>query len=119
MKINMINKLILCILALALGTVPAVEASAAETQTAAYSSDKPNWKGYKYFKTVTAYTFEYGTDKLYQSIMIDIYRNVKTGAYVVYCGDPTFGPIVYKSDRRGYAYMCKISGFDYYFNIQR
>ena len=112
-------KLILCILALAFGPVCAVEASASETQVTAYSSDGPDWKRYRYFRTVRAYTFEYGTDKVYQSIKIDIYKNVETGDYVVYYGDPMYGPFVYKSDRRGYAYKCKISGFEYYFNIPR
>lgn len=112
-------KLILCILAFALGPVCAVEVSATETQTAAYSSDGPNWEGYRYFRTVKAYRFEYGTDKIDHSIKIDIYKNVKSGEYVVYYGDLYFAPKVYESDRRGYAYRCKISGFDYYFNIPR
>ena len=115
----MSNKLILCILALAIGPMCAVEASAAETQVAACSSDGPDWKGYRYFRTVRAYAFEYGTDKVYQSVKIDIYKNVETGDYMVYYGDPFFGAIVSKSERRGYAYRCKISGFDYYFNIPR
>ncbi len=115
----MSNKLILCILALAIGPMCAVETSAAEAQVAAYSSDGPDWEGYRYFKTVRAYRFEYGTDKVSDSIKIDIYKNVETGDYVVYYGDPMFGPYVYKSDRQGYAYKCKISGFYYYFNIPR
>ncbi len=112
-------KLILCILAFSLGPVFAVEASATETQIAAYSSERPNFDGFKYVKTVKAYTFEYGTDKVYMTISIDVYQNIKTGEYIVYYNDPYFGAIVYKSDRRGYAYRCKISGFEYYFNIPR
>lgn len=115
----MSNKIVLCILALVLGSVCAIEVSAAETQMVSYSSDDPNWEGYRYFKTVKAYRFEYGTDNVAESIKIDIYKNVEFGKYVVYYGDRYFAPSVYKSDRRGYAYMCKISGFEYYFNIPR
>ena len=112
-------KLILCILAFALGSVCAVEASAGEAQVTTCSSDGPSWEGYRYFKTVKAYRFEYGTDKIAESFKIDIYKNVKSGEYVVYYGDLYFAPRAYESDRRGYAYKCKISGFEYYFNIPR
>lgn len=117
-------KLILCILALAFGPVCAVEASAAETQvTSSYSSREFYMDGYRYiyFKTVKAYYFTFEGDTMPKkvSVSIDIYKNVSTGEYAVYYNEAIFGLRVYKSDMRGYAYMCQILDRMVYFNIPR
>ncbi len=112
-------KLILCILAFALGPVCAVEVSATETQTAAYSSGEYYMNGYRYiyFNTVKAYYFTFEGDKV--SVSIDIYKNVSTGEYTIYYNEAHFGLRVSKSDRRGYAYKCLILDKWVYFNIPR